>query len=291
MQQGIVVRTYSGFCYILIEGEIWECRLRGKLRLAKQTVLAGDFVNISEIGKNKGVVEEVLPRKTELDRPAVANVDQVVIVFACADPEPQIELLDRILIQAENAGLVAVICFNKTDLIENNALEALIGYYLKIGYPVITTSTHSGAGIQELHLSLKGHITVLAGPSGAGKSSLLNAVCPGLSLKTASVSKKIGRGRHTTRFAELLEIESGSMVVDSPGFSNLYIPDIHKQHLAEMFPEFSTQPGKCKFNGCLHRAEPFCAVKDGVEKGEIIRGRYDHYLTFLAELDSRERRY
>lgn len=288
---GVVVRTYSGFCYVDINGEIWECRLRGKFRLTKQSVLAGDKVVVKETGKRQGVIEDVLPRATKLDRPPVANVDQVLVVFACADPDPQTELLDRILIQAETAGITPVICFNKIDLVDGDTVESLTSEYRKAGYGVITTSTLIGTGIEDLREELKGKITVLAGPSGAGKSSLLNTCYPGFKLKTGKVSDKIGRGRHTTRYAELLETEPGSMVVDSPGFSSLHMPEIDKQHLAEMFPEFIDYLDQCKFNGCLHRAEPECIVKKAVEEGVIGRSRYHHYLLFLEELTARERRY
>ncbi len=288
---GVVVRTYSGFCYVDIEGDIWECRLRGKFRLTKQSVLAGDRVKVKETADKKGVIEEVLPRATRLDRPAVANVEQVVIVFACRDPAPQTELLDRILVQAEAADISPVICFNKSDLVEDEYLEGLVADYRKTGYRVIPTSTVSGTGVDQLRECLHGRITVLAGPSGAGKSSLLNAVHPGFSLKTGKVSDKIGRGRHTTRYAELLETEPGSMVVDSPGFSSLYLPEIDKESLPELFPDFLEHLDRCKFNGCLHRAEPECAVKKAVKVGHISEKRYEHYLIFLEELIERERRY
>lgn len=291
MLQGVVVKTYSSFWYVDIDGELWECRLRGKFRLTKQNVLAGDRVKVKETGKHKGVIEEVLPRTTQLERPPVANVDQVIIVLACAEPDPQPELLERIIVQAEVAGLQPVVCFNKTDLVDSAKVESLAETYRSVGYRVICTSTKIGSGIDELRQALKGHVTVLAGPSGSGKSSLLNAAHPGFKLKTGKVSDKIGRGRHTTRFAELLEIEPGTMVVDSPGFSSLYLPEMDKQHLAEMFPEFRDYLEGCRFNGCLHKSEPDCAVKQGVKDGVISESRYNNYLLFLEELIGRERRY
>lgn len=291
MLHGTVVKTYSGFYYVQIDDQVWECRLRGKFRLAKQNVLAGDMVKVTKTGEKTGVIEEILPRRTELERPLVANVSQVVMVLACADPDPKTELLDRMLVQAEAAGLTSVVCFNKTDLVSPDVIELLTEDYYKAGYCVLLTSTLEGTGIDELRQSLKEHITVFAGPSGSGKSSLLNAIHPGFSLKTGKVSEKIGRGRHTTRFAELMELEPGTLVVDSPGFSALYLPEIDKQHLAEMFPEFLPYIDQCKFNGCLHRAEPHCAVKAGVEKGVLSRKRYDNYLVFLDEIVTKERRY
>lgn len=288
MLHGVVVKAYSGFYYVEIEKEVWECRLRGKFRLTKQNVLAGDRVNIKQTGAKTGVIEEILPRKTELDRPQVANVDQVVIAFACKDPDPQTELLDRILIQAEAAGLKQIICFNKIDLLEEPCQNHLAAAYEKAGYCVLTTSTRQNIGIDKLYQRLYGLITVFAGPSGSGKSSLLNALGSNLRLKTGDVSEKIGRGKHTTRFAQLIELEPGTLVVDSPGFSSLYMPNIKKQDLAELFPEFLPYLDTCKFNGCLHRAEPECAVKQAVQENQISQDRYNHYLLFLQELIERE---
>jgi len=291
MLQGVVVKAYSGFYYVKVDEQVWECRLRGKFRLTKQNVLAGDKVKVKETGAATGVIEEILPRTSLLDRPSVANVDQAVIVFACAEPDPLTELLDRMLIHAEAAGLTAIICFNKSDLVDEATVAALTGDYHRAGYTILVTSAVLGKGMEEVRRVLEGHISVFAGPSGSGKSSLLNAIHQGFRLKTGRVSEKIGRGRHTTRHTELLELVPGSLVVDSPGFSTLYMPELEKQHLAEMFPEFSPYLDDCKFSGCLHRAEPECAVKKHVETGELSRERYEHYLIFLTELITRERRY
>lgn len=291
MQQGVVIKAYSSFYYVEINNDLWECRLRGKFRLTRENVFAGDRVKVKETGKKTGVIEEILPRTTVLERPPVANVDQVIIIFACADPDPQTELLDRMLIQAEAADLTPVICFNKTDLVDDAAVVALTKDYVAAGYQLMTCSAKLGLGVTDLQEILKGHISVFAGPSGSGKSSLLNALHPGFKLKTGQVSEKIGRGRHTTRYAQLLNLGPGCLVVDSPGFSTLYMPEINKVHLAELFPEFLPYLDRCKFNGCLHKSEPECAVKQGVEAGEISSGRYSHYLLFLDELSERERRY
>ena len=291
MLQGVVVKAYSGFYYVDINNQIWECRLRGKFRLTRQNVMAGDRVMVRETGDKTGVIEEALPRVSQLDRPPVANVDRAVIVFACADPDPQTELLDRMLIHAEEAGLSPVLCFNKIDLADSKKVEDLTRDYREAGYAVLLTCAVSGYGIERLCEALTGHISVLAGPSGSGKSSLLNTIHPGFKLKTGRVSEKIGRGRHTTRHTELLELEPGSLVVDTPGFSSLYLPEIDKRHLAEMFPEFMPYIDQCKFTGCLHSAEPGCAVKARVDEGKLSRERYQHYLMFLDELTARERRY
>lgn len=291
MQQGVVIKAYSSFYYVEINNDLWECRLRGKFRLTRETVFAGDRVRVKETGNKTGVIEEILPRTTVLERPPVANVDQVIIIFACADPDPQTELLDRMLIQAEAADLTPVICFNKADLVDDSAVAALTKDYVAAGYRVMVCSAKLGTGVTDLQEILQGHISVFAGPSGSGKSSLLNALHPGFKLKTGQVSEKIGRGRHTTRYAQLLTLGPGCLVVDSPGFSALYMPEINKMHLAELFPEFLPYLDRCKFNGCLHKSEPECAVKQGVEAGEISSRRYSHYLLFLDELSERERRY
>ncbi|WP_418790477.1 ribosome small subunit-dependent GTPase A [Phosphitispora sp. TUW77] len=291
MLQGTVIRAYSGFYYVEIDKEVWECRLRGKFRLLKQNVLPGDRVKVQDGGGKTGVIEEILPRVTVLERPQVANVDQVLIVFACASPDPQTDLTDRMLVHAEAAGLLPIICFNKTDLVGPKIINSLKSIYDNIGYKVLFTSTITGEGIGELRNCLKGRLTVFAGPSGAGKSSLLNAVYPGFELKTGQVSKKIGRGRHTTRYAELLELEPDSLVVDTPGFSNLYMPEMDNKNLGEMFPEFMLYAEKCRFNGCLHKAEPDCAVKEALHQGKISPERYKHYVVFLEELESREKKY
>lgn len=291
MLLGVVVKAYSGFYYVKINNTLWECRLRGKFRLTKQNILAGDMVKVKETGLQTGVIEEILPRRTELERPPVANVDQVLIVFACADPEPQSELLDRMLVQGEAAGLGPIICFNKVDLADEKTVQNLTDEYRLAGYTVVLTSAITGVGIEQLRRYLQGHLTVFAGPSGAGKSSLLNSINPDFRLKTGTVSEKIGRGRHTTRHTELFELEPGSFVVDSPGFSSLYLPQIEKQYLAEMFPEFLPYLDSCKFTNCLHRAEPDCAVQQGIEEGKVGRERHTHYLLFLEELIDRERRY
>lgn len=291
MQQGVVIKAYSSFYYVEINNELWECRLRGKFRLTRQNVFAGDRVRIKETGQRTGVIEEILPRHTVLERPPVANVDQVIIVFACADPDPQTELLDRMLIQAESHGLKPVICFNKADLVDDSTVSVLTEDYAAAGYRLLICSAKLGIGVNDLREILKGHISVFAGPSGSGKSSLLNALHPGFKLKTGTVSEKIGRGRHTTRYAELLELDPGCLVVDSPGFSSLDMPEISKMHLAELFPEYLLYLDRCRFNGCLHKSEPDCGVKQGVEAGEISSQRYSHYLLFLDELTQRERRY
>ncbi|MDN5293543.1 MAG: ribosome biosis GTPase / thiamine phosphate phosphatase [Eubacteriales bacterium] len=291
MREGVVVKACGGFFYVKEGDKVWECFLRGKLRKQGERILVGDRVRFRESDRERGVVEEVLPRRLALVRPPVANVDQVIIVFAVADPDPNISLLDRLLVQVGHAGPEAVICFNKADL-EGEDPYRLRDIYQRAGYKFLITSTVTGQGIDELAETLKNRITVFAGPSGAGKSSLLNALNPGWQLKTGEVSAKIGRGRHTTRHVELLELKEGGFVADTPGFSSLYLPEIAPEELAAYFPEFSEPAQECRFTSCLHHREPDCGVKKAVEEGQIPSSRYRNYLAFLEELrEMEERRY
>lgn len=292
MLTGVVIKSYSGFHYVRVAGRLWECSLRGRFRQSKQNLLTGDRVNITVVDeqKGKGVVDEILARQSQMDRPPVANVDQVVIVAAIKEPELSRELLDRLLIMVEALRLTPVICFNKADLADEEEIEKLMGIY-GADYRVLVTSTVTDRGLAELRAALKDQISVLAGSSGAGKSSLLNEVQPGLRLKTGEVSTKIGRGRHTTRHVELLDLDFGGMVADSPGFSNLYLPEMKKEELAGCFPEFRKYEGACKYNGCLHYTEPNCAVKLAVTAGKIFPCRYEHYLHFLHEVAAKERKW
>lgn len=292
MLSGVVVKSYSGFHYVRVGDRVWECSLRGRFRLTKQSVLVGDRVRITVLDeeKGKGVVDEILPRQTQMDRPPVANVDQVVLVAAIKEPDLSRELLDRMLIMTEALRLTPVICFNKADLATPEEIKKLVDIYSP-SYCVLVTSAVTGLGVEGLRETLKDRVSVFAGPSGAGKSSLLNDVQPGLHLKTGEVSAKIGRGRHTTRHVELLDLDFGGMVADSPGFGTLYLPEIKKEDLAGCFPEFRKYEGECKFNGCLHYAEPNCAVKLAVTAGKIYPCRYEHYLHFLHEVAAKERKY
>ncbi|MEW6065933.1 GTPase A [Desulforamulus profundi] len=292
MFEGVLIRAYGGFYYVKKGDEIWECTLRGKFRLGKgSAALVGDRVRVTPVRGNTGRIDEVLPRKTELFRPPVANIDQAVIVFAVQNPEPNLPLLDRFLVLAENAGVSPVVCLNKADLMSGRREHEWLRLYRKIGYPTVVTSTKTGDGIDELRQLLVGKTSVFAGPSGVGKSSLLNAVQPGLELKTGEISSKLKRGKHTTRHVELLPLAAGGFVVDSPGFSSLDLPEMEREELGYYFPEFAGFTADCKFNGCLHHHEPHCAVKKAVERGFVDKERYQNYLTFLDEVMQQERRY
>jgi ribosome biogenesis GTPase len=291
MQEGILIKGYGGFYYVKTGEKLWECSLRGKFRKLKQNILAGDRVLVRPLDESKGVIEEILPRVSELNRPSIANVEQVLITFALKNPDPDLFLLDRMLLMAREKELPAVILFNKADLVDTDQADALIRVYQKTGYPVIKCCSKTGLGLDRVQSILKDKISVFTGPSGAGKSSILNGVQQGLSLKTGEVSTKIGRGKHTTRHVELLELDFGGLVADTPGFSVLEIPDVSREELDDFFPEIEEYAVNCRFSSCLHDREPDCAVKEAVAAGLIDSGRYQRYLLFLAEVIENERRY
>ncbi|MGI9952343.1 ribosome small subunit-dependent GTPase A [Moorellaceae bacterium AZ2] len=290
MREGILVKGVGGFYFVLSEGKIYQCRLRGRLRGKEDEILAGDRVQFKEIAPEQGTIEAVLPRITKLDRPAVANIDQVIVVFALSEPPPDLELLDRLLVLSVASGTDPVICWNKADIADEEFLH-LPPLYQNLGYRVLVTSARTGQGVDLLREVLKGHVSTFAGPSGVGKSSLLNAVEPGLNLKTGEVSRKQGRGRHTTRQVELLLLKDGGIVADTPGFSKLNLPEMKREDVAAYFPEMVPYESGCRFHSCLHRAEPDCAVRKAVEEGTIPRHRYAHYLKFLEEVIESERSY
>ncbi|MGI6686122.1 MAG: ribosome small subunit-dependent GTPase A [Bacillota bacterium] len=291
IQEGILIKGYGGFYYVKIKEKIWECSLRGKFRKLGQNILAGDRVLIHALDEKKGVIEKILPRVSELNRPAVANVEQVLVTFALKNPDPDFFLLDRMLLMARQKNLPAVILFNKVDLANASEADAHEDVYKKAGYQVIKCCTKTGLGLDEVRGVLKDRISVFTGPSGAGKSSILNGVQQGLSLKTGEVSQKIGRGKHTTRHVELLELDFGGLVADTPGFSVLEIPSVSREELDSFFPEIEEASLRCRFNSCLHDREPDCAVKEAVTKGIIDAGRHQRYLFFLQEVIENERRY
>lgn len=287
---GLVLKRYSGFYYIQeTNEELLECKLRGKVK--NEVILVGDRVGVTRTGENKGIIEEVLPRSVELLRPAIANINQVLVVMSFDRPCPNLKLLDRLLILIEHLGLAAVIVLNKCDLTGNQAVEDINGYYQRIGYPVIPTSTTMNVGLPELSATMSGKITVIAGPSGVGKTSLLNMLVPGRGLKTGQVSSKLGQGKHTTRHVELFPLPAGGWVADTPGFTVVDNPLIKREELSRLFKEFAGPAEECRFINCLHSGEIDCGVKDAVKDGSILASRYQNYLTSLAEVIERERCY
>ncbi|MDN5344973.1 MAG: ribosome biosis GTPase / thiamine phosphate phosphatase [Clostridia bacterium] len=287
--EGILLRRYGGFYYVESAGQVWSCRLRGRFR-RQEDPLPGDRVEITTLGPGEGVIESIRPRQSLLERPAVANVDQVIIVFALSTPPPDLELLDRLLFLSSVKGIRAVIVWNKVDVARRDYLD-LPPVYQGIGYPNLIASARTGQGVAGLKDLVTGHLSTFAGPSGVGKSSLLNTLLPEVNLRTGDVSARGGRGRHTTRHAELIPLPGGGWVADTPGFSRLDLPALDRLAVADHFPEMEPFLGRCHFNSCLHRAEPGCAVRAAVAEGRIARHRYDHYLGFLAEVMARERSY
>ncbi|NLW23160.1 MAG: ribosome small subunit-dependent GTPase A [Tissierellia bacterium] len=284
MLEGIIVKGIGGFYYVKTKEGIFECRARGVFREENITPLIGDRVLIRVNQEdNTGYIEEIKSRKSQLVRPPVANITQIIIVMSIKKPDLNFWLLDRLLVLAEHEKLDINICLNKIDLANREIVAEICAIYHK--YRVIKTSVITGDGIEDLKEILKNNVTVFAGPSGVGKSSLLNRIKPGLKLKTSDVSKKTARGRHTTRHVELIELDSDSFVLDTPGFSSLDLDFIEREaELGEYFREFNTYSDKCKFVGCLHDKEPDCEVKRQVEAGNISPSRYNNYLQFLDEI-------
>ncbi len=290
MQKGVIVKGIGGFYYVETDEGLYECRARGRFRIKNITPLIGDHVEIEGDSKNlQGYIINILDRKNQLIRPTVANIDQVIIVFAAKRPDINMGLMQKFLVYSEYKKLDVVVCINKIDLdTENDCLE-VVKMLESVPYKVVTTSVKEDIGIGELAEVLKGKVSVFAGPSGAGKSSLLNRVQPGLELKTGDLSKKIDRGTHTTRHAELIKLDIGGMVADTPGFTSLDISEVELDILESCFPEFESYKD-CYFPSCAHDKEPRCGVKEAVEEGSISRIRYDFYISLLHELKN-ERRY
>ena len=290
--QGKIVRGVAGFYYVNVEGAgIYECKAKGIFRNRKIKPLPGDNVELTVLDDMAmtGNIDEIIERKSELIRPAIANADQAVIVFAAAWPAPNLNLLDRFLVLMEQQGMETIICFNKKDQIEKEAQEALVRIYRNSGCKVLLISAKQEEGIEELEILLKGKTTVLAGPSGVGKSTILNLLHPQANMETGDISKKIGRGRHTTRHSELFYMGGGTYLLDTPGFSSLSLGEMEKEELREYYPEFFPYTKECKYLSCLHDREPECAIKEAISHGKIARERYENYLLLLGEIRNRKK--
>lgn len=286
MIDGTIIKGIGGFYYVKTQNGTYECKARGKFKKDKFILRVGDYVSIDvqDADKMLGSIERVGKRKNEMLRPAVANVDQAMIVFAVAAPAPNINLLDKMIVLAEEANLDVVLCFNKMELDESYA-SVLKARYEKVGYSVMLTSAKNEKGIVDLKNTLNDQVTVFAGPSGVGKSSLLNLVQEGLALQTGEISEKIKRGKHTTRHSELIPLNVGGMVVDTPGFTSLKVDFIELELLKDYFIEFTELGNHCKFANCLHLNEPGCAVKAALEDGEVDKERYESYKYFMNEIE------
>ena len=290
--QGKIVKGIAGFYYVhVVESGVYECKAKGIFRKDGVKPLVGDNVEIEILDEKdmEGNIMLILPRKNELIRPAVANIDQALVVFAVTKPKPHLNLLDRFLVMMESREVPVILCFNKTDIADDPDIAELKEIYEKCGYPLLFTSTKKEEHIQELKHVLQGKTTAIAGPSGVGKSSIINLLQSEVEMETGSISRKIERGRHTTRHSELLVLGDNSYIMDTPGFSSLYISDVDRESLKYCFPEFAPFEGKCRFNGCDHVHEPDCAVKQAVEQGVIHRSRYENYLAIYQEIQERKR--
>ncbi len=276
MPEGVIIKALSGFYYVRTGGETVECRARGRFRLDGTSPLVGDRVVVSLDAQGKGRVDKVLERRNFFIRPAVANIDVLIAVASEVEPVTDPFLIDRVTSTAEHNGCDVVICINKSDATDSHRL---LDIYASTPYRVIETSAVTGEGIAELAECIKGKVCAFSGNSGVGKSSILNALEPGLALKTGEVSEKLGRGKHTTRHVEIFPV-AGGYCADTPGFASFDVeqmPPIPKDELQFTFPEFKPYIGQCRFDDCAHRKEPDCAVREAVEEGKIARSRYDSY--------------
>ena len=284
---GKIMKGIGGFYYVYVEGAgLYECRAKGIFRNKKVKPNVGDIVDIDVISEEEktGNLTVIHKRKNQLIRPMVANVDQALVIFAIHEPEPNFQLLNRFLIMMEKQQVPVIICFNKMDLSTEEEKEQLRRDYENSGCRVLFSSAQEGEGIPEIKSLLKGKTTVMAGPSGVGKSSTLNSISEEKQMETGAVSEKIKRGRHTTRHSELIYLGEDTYLMDTPGFSSLYLTDIDKEELRFYFPEFAEYEHQCRFNGCSHIHEPGCAVKEALEEGKISRLRYEDYCYLYEEL-------
>lgn len=289
--QGKIIKGIAGFYYVhVVESGLYECKARGVFRKEKQKPLVGDNVEIEILDETEkvGNIIQILPRKNELIRPAVANIDQALVVFAVTEPDPHYNLLDRFLVMMERKEIPVILVFNKKDLGEEKMLDEISTVYKNCGYPIYFTSALNEE-IDDICTALEGKTTAIAGPSGVGKSSLINLLQSQVQMETGSISKKIARGKHTTRHSELITINKNSYIMDTPGFSSLYVNDFEKEDLKYYFREFEPYEGMCRFNGCDHVHEPGCAVKEAVEEGKIHKIRYKNYMEMYRELKERKR--
>ncbi|MCF0134520.1 MAG: ribosome small subunit-dependent GTPase A [Blautia sp.] len=291
--RGKIVKGIAGFYYIFAENqELYECKAKGIFRKDNQKPLPGDDVEITVLDEKekKGNITDILQRKNSLIRPAVANVDQAFVIFAAESPKPNFMLLDRFLIMMEKQNVPAVICFNKTDLASKEETEQYRDVYQSCGYSVVLASMKTGEGVQEIREILRGKTTVTAGPSGVGKSSITNTMQQDITMETGEISRKLKRGRHTTRHSQIIPVSRNTFIVDTPGFSSLFLPeDLEAEDLRFYFHEFAQYEGKCRFPGCSHTHEPDCVVKEALHNRKLDALRYENYRLLYQELKDKRR--
>lgn len=285
--QGKIIKGISGSYYVFVVGTgIYECKAKGVFRNKKIKPLVGDNVEIAILdeGKKIGNIEKILPRKNELIRPAVSNIDMALVIFAAAKPDPSFNLLDRFLCMMEYQHVPVTICFNKCDLITQEKQKELESIYKQAGYEVIFTSAKEEQNIEALKSLLQGKTTAVAGPSGVGKSSLINQLQDNVFMETGAISQKIERGKHTTRHSEIIPIGEDAYIMDTPGFSSMDVPGFEKEDLWTCYPEFVPFEPHCRFQGCSHIKEPDCGVKTALAEGKISQVRYDNYVLLYEEV-------
>lgn len=289
--QGKIIKGIAGFYYVHNGNEMYECKAKGIFRNKKIKPLVGDNVEIEVLDEEekKGNITEILHRKNQLIRPAVANIDQVLVIFAAAKPAPNLNLLDRFLVTMMGYGVNTIICFNKKDLVTKEEMQSLYEIYANCDYQVVFTSTKTEDGIENIRKIIENKTTALAGPSGVGKSSMINLLHPNARMETGNISEKIERGKHTTRHSEIFHVSKNTFIMDTPGFSSLYVDDLEKEELRERFPEFTDYEGTCRFQGCVHIHEPECQVKEALLQGKISQSRYENYKMFYEELKEKKK--
>ena len=285
--QGKIVKGISGFYYVhVVESGIYECKAKGVFRQQKVKPLVGDdvVIDVIDAAAMTGNISQILPRQNELIRPAVSNIDQALLIFAAAKPKPNFNLLDRFLIMMRYQAVPVLICFNKCDLVSETELEELRTIYASCGSQILFTSAVENIGMEQLQEHLRGKTAAVAGPSGVGKSSLVNRLSPGIQMETADISRKIERGKHTTRHSQLIHLSGKTYIVDTPGFSSLYIPGFEKEDLSRYYEEFALYEPYCRFQGCSHINEPDCGVKQALKDEKIHPVRYENYRIIYEEL-------
>ncbi len=289
--EGQIIKGIGGLYSVTYGDEVYLCKARGKLRNEKLTPIIGDQVIFDIQSDGKGTIEDILERKNSLIRPAVSNIDKVILVFSLKNPDINYSVLDKFLVMIEKANLDACICINKVDLSSQDDLDKFKDVYSLAGYEVIFVSAKENKSIEGLKQIMKDKVVAFAGPSGVGKSSLLNKIQEGLKLQTGDISEKTSRGKHTTRSVELFKMDFGGYVLDTPGFTSLEIEDIKATELKHYFREMEQYTGDCKYTSCVHITEDSCAVKDAVEKEKISKARYNSYIGLYGELASRKVEY
>jgi len=290
--QGKIIKGIAGFYYVYTEEYgVLECKAKGIFRKDNIKPLVGDNVEVELLSEDEltGNITTILPRANQLIRPAVANIDQALVIFSITHPEPNLNLLDRFLLMMETQELPVIICFSKQDIASDEQQAQLQRIYENTGYKLMFISAKEEQGVEAIMSVLKGRTTTVAGPSGVGKSTLINCICPEALMETGDISRKIERGKHTTRHSELFHVCKDTFIMDTPGFSSLGIFDLEKEELKDFYPEFTEIETDCRFRGCVHMEEPDCAVKAAVEQGRISNERYENYRLLYDELKNKKK--